>query len=228
MRKVFVYAGTENLYRQMSVALTSLMQNTVPDRVYFLTEDDSFPYPLPDCVRVLNVSNQTYFNPDGPNYKNRLTYMTLIRTALAKLLPDEERVLYMDVDTIVDGDISELFSLDMDGFLFGAVREPAKSNKIFTYHNAGVLLMNLELIRKTGRDDEMIDHLNRYPIELMDQDVLNLYCQGRIRTIGPEYNSTIYTEVVQKPKIYHYPGVTDWTDKWAYKKYEKQTQFNWR
>ena len=221
-RKVAVYAGTRNLYQKMVPALNSLLTNNQMDRVYFLIEDDEFPLVIPDVVQCINVRNQQYFKADSPNYDSKFTYMTLMRNVLSKILPDEDRVLYLDVDTIVDGDISDLFSMNMDGFCYAGVKEPGKCRDIFTYVNAGVLVCNLKYIRELGRDDEMIELLNRHKFQWPDQEVLNLICQGRIKPIGSEYNSNNFVEKCYMPKIIHYASVKDWTNEYEYRKYAKE------
>ncbi|MDR0715759.1 MAG: hypothetical protein LBF25_03265, partial [Puniceicoccales bacterium] len=61
------------------------------------------------------------------------------------------------------------------------------------YINSGVLLMNLNLIRKDGLSEKLVSTL-KYGIEgkrsfkFPDQDVLNKVCFGRIKFLGPKYN----------------------------------------
>ena len=122
MDKVAVYSGTKNVYPQMYTALKSLLINNDMDRVYLLIETDTFPYPTPDCVKLINVSNQIFFPEDGANATSRWTYMDMLRCCLGMILPPEEEcVLWFDIDTIVDADISELFRLDMTVYYFEGV-----------------------------------------------------------------------------------------------------------
>ena len=65
--KAAAYTGTRNLYSGMVPAVKSLLAHSDVEKVYLLIEDDEFPYYLPDCVETVNVSNQTYFRPGGPN-----------------------------------------------------------------------------------------------------------------------------------------------------------------
>lgn len=218
--KTVVYAGTENLYDAMRVSCASLLDNNQIDRVYFLIEHDSFPYAMPDNVKTINVSKQTYFPPEGMNYKTRWTYMSLLRCALTKFLPHNKRVLWLDCDTITDGDISELFSLDMGRNYFAGVREPDKSHGR-TYINAGVLLMNLEQIRKDRLDDRLIDILNRNRYALPDQDAINEFAQGKIIPISGKYNVSPFTEQSDVKIIHHFAANMYFRSKELYKKYER-------
>ena len=221
MDKVAVYAGTRNVYEQMYVSLKSLLINTQMDRVYLLIEDDEYPFPLPKNVITINITDQQYFIPGTPNFNNPWTYMAMIKCALGDLLPDDEkRVLWLDVDTIVDEDISDLFAIDMNGYYYAGAIEPAKSKDIFRYVNVGVLYCNLELLRAMAKEQEMIAFMNVCKFGWVDQEVINLFCQGRIRVIESIYNANTFTIGCLRPKIIHYAARTDYMNDWAYKKYE--------
>ena len=74
--------------------------------------------------------------------------MVLMRAALSKVLPDEDVVLSLDVDTIVDKDISELWDLNIDHYYIAAAREPYKSSGSRVYINMGIALLNLKKWRE--------------------------------------------------------------------------------
>lgn len=219
MRKVAVYAGTRNLYKAMQTVVHSLLANNKMDKVYLLIEDDSFPYPMPGNVETVNVLHQTYFPVNGANFTARWSYMAMMRCALAKVLPDEKRVLWLDCDTIVDADISEVFNLCMERTLFAGVKEEAKSRNGFTYLNSGVLLMNLDYIREIKHDDRMINLLNTHPMELPDQDTINMLSQGYIYDMDSKYNACPFTKECPNPKIYHFAGRPVFDNDPVYKKY---------
>lgn len=221
-RRVVVYAATRNLYKQMYIAMKSLLANNEIDAVWLLIEDNEFPYELPENVYYMNVSKQRFFPAYGANSKTKFTYMSLLRCALTKLFPKEKKMLWLDVDTIVNDDICDLFELNMEECCYAGVIEPKKCIDIFRYINAGVLFANLEYLRKTGRDDEIIEHLNRFYLNWPDQEAINIYCQGKMRFVGNEYNSNSFTGIALKPKIWHYAAIKDWTDCALYKKYEKE------
>ena len=220
MDKVAVYAGTRNLYEQMFVCLKSLLANTRMDRVYLLIEDDEFPYALPDVCRIMNVSEQQFFPSGSPNFNTPWSYMSLMRCVLGYILPDEEhRVLWLDCDTIVNDDISDLFEIDMAGSFYAGAMEPDKSRGIFVYINAGVMLCNLDLLRESAKEFELASYLNSFRLRWADQDTINLLCQGHIRVIGSEYNQNAFTLPCTRPKVIHYAAVKDFQKDWAYQRY---------
>lgn len=212
--KAAVYCGTRAVYDDMVTACKSLLVNAPADRVFFLIEDPVFPAPLPPAVTCIDVSGQTFFPEDGPNYHTRWTWMTLMRCALAKILPEDlDTVLYLDTDTIVDGDVSGLWDLDLEPWYFAGVREPGKSRPDFLYVNAGVALYNLRELRESGMADRLIAALNALRWPFPDQDALNTLCQGRIRTLPAEYNVCDWTDpFCEKPKILHYAARHDWRE----------------
>ena len=209
MRKVAVYAGTRQVYGQMAASCKSLLKHTHMDRVWLLIEDDVFPEPLPDVIQTINVSERhlLWFNTDGPNYKTQWTYMSLIRLALPALLGRETKVLWLDVDTIVEQDISELWDIPMDSYYAAMVEEPVRSKFPFTYYNAGVMLMNLAKLRMDDTWRKWIYHVNTTTYTAPDQDVINIFCQGEILTLPPELNDAGHiTQSTEDPYIRHYAG----------------------
>lgn len=207
--KAAVYTGTRNLYKSMIPAIKSLLVNSDVERIYIGIEDAAFPYELPSLCEVIDLSGQTIFAKDGANANSRYTYMAMMRVALAKILPEDlNRVLSLDVDTIVDKDISELWGLPIDDCYFAASHEWHKAQKGYLYCNVGVSLFNLEKMRD-GKADELICVLNKIKLEYLEQDAMNMLCQGHIYDMPPEYNSNYYTEHVQEPKIIHHIGRND-------------------
>ena len=223
MRKVVGYAGTRNVYHNMAVAAKSLLSHTRVDRVWFLIEDDAFPEELPEVIRCKNMSGQPYF-PDGPNTRKRWSYMSLLRLALPEILPEEDRVLWLDIDTIVHTDITDLMETDLDGCYVAAVEEPIRSKDPFLYYNAGVMVMDLKKLRD-GMADLLIRYVNRVDMRFPDQDVINLLCQGRIKPVSPYWNSNIWIVEVSDPGITHFAADRKYEQHRLWQKYE---QMEWR
>ena len=227
MKRVAVYAGTRNTYGMMAAAAKSLLAHTHMDTVYFLIEDDAFPEPLPDVIRTWNVAEATmdgrhWFYRDGPNYNSQWTWMSLLRLALPGIFQKEARVLWLDVDTIVEQDVGEIFDRDLAGNYVAMVEEPVRSKYPFVYYNAGVMLMDLARLREDRIWKKCIDLVNREPFTAKDQDVINLICQGEILTLGPEWNCAGHiTQNAEDPYIRHYAGSLRPSGAAAFARYEK-------
>ena len=209
MKKAAAYCMTRNLYYKAIPSIKSLLINGKPDVVYLIIEDDEFPLKHKK-LKVINMKDQPFFKPYGPNYGSHFTYMAMMRTALFKILK-EHRVLSLDADTIVDGDISYLWNLPLDDYYLAAGHEPHKTRSDFLAINAGVVVFNLKNMRD-GKGDQIIDALNRQPYAFLEQDAINEFCQGSIYDFEPEYNVHSWSVPTDKtPVIRHYAGYMDWS-----------------
>lgn len=215
--KAAVYCGTRNLYADMLPAIKALLINSDVEKIYLLIEDDIFPYYLPNCVECINVSEQTYFDHDGPNYRNGWTYMVLMRAALHRVFPDLDKIVSLDVDTIAAKDVSGLWDYDIEDYYLAGCKEPHKSRGSL-YINAGVMVMNLAKLRD-GKGDEIIEALNTRRFPFNEQDCINELCQGGILEISSDYNANAYTIPTSTPKMVHFAAIPQWKDAPLVKQY---------
>lgn len=214
MSRVAVYTGSRNLYPDMVPAVKSMIRNGHPDKIYLLIEDDQFSEWLPDIVETINVSDQKFFRPDGPNMRSKFTYLAMMRAALSEVLPqDIDKVLSLDCDTLIVGDITELWERDLDGYYFSASIEPHRTRWDTLYTNTGVALYNLKMLRETGKALEVIQELNTNVYPWVEQDVFNYLCQGHILPMPSEYNANDWTLSTNKVSIKHYAGISCWAGK---------------
>lgn len=108
------------------------------------------------------------------------------RLWLAKHLPLEDRCLYLDSDTMVRGDLSDLYSTDLNGKSYGMVM-----GCIPEYgYNSGVILMNLKKLRDDNKWDKLNEHLAKYARTyfLPDQTVINRFYKDDIFELPLKYN----------------------------------------
>ena len=121
------------------------------------------------------------------------------RLAAHLLLPEHlDRILYLDPDIVVINPIHDFYWMDFEDCLFVAaeheytVKFTRTINKLRLgtpnakgYFNTGVLLMNLELIRKEVRLEDIYKFIeeNRYKLILPDQDVLNALYWNKIKPV---------------------------------------------
>ena len=130
----------------------------------------------------------------------RYTEAASLRLLLPELLPDLDRVLYLDCDIIVRQDLAKLWSeTDLGDNYLGAVYEAAIEGQAerfralgcdpAKYFNSGFLLMNLEQMRKEKVSERLLEACRVPYLEFPDQDALNQVCQGRVLPLSPLYNS---------------------------------------
>lgn len=133
---------------------------------------------------------------------------TYYRFLIQGLLPFYDKVLYLDSDLVVEGDISELFSSDLGDDLLAAVhdidflgnlnlddgarmrysKEVLRLDDPYGYFQAGVLLLNTRALRELCTVGEWLEAVSNSKFIYDDQDVLNSRCQGRVRYLDYRWN----------------------------------------
>lgn len=215
---VVVYSATRNLYPYLRDAIASLLEYNSPRRIIILAEDDTIPEVPFAGVEVINVSNQEYFPTDSANYNGAFTYMSMMRLLYTELLPDESKVLQLDVDTVVCDSLLPIWDIDLTGKWFAAVPEYRGTYKPFgdylPYFNVGVMVLNLDQIRADHIIPVMIAELNRKRYWCTEQDVWNLYAvdAGKAAMLDVRFNETKFTGTTDKPAVVHFAGIKNWYD----------------
>lgn len=143
-----------------------------------------------------------------------------------ELFSGYERMLYLDCDTLVLADISKLFDEDLEGKVLGAVTEYSFrykaycQNPIFIdnkpysirgycenivgvpslddYFNAGVLLIDMEQLRRMTTIREMAEALTQNYFFMNDQDVFNHLVKGDFMHLDVVWNYLIFYEYIRK------------------------------
>lgn len=133
---------------------------------------------------------------------------TYYRLLMQDIFLDWGKMLYLDSDMVVLRDIAELYDVDVDGYLLAACRDAdtaglyngydpsrkAYTDKVlklsdpYAYFQAGTILFNLDLFRKTFDVDDMIGLAAQGHWKLLDQDVLNVLAQGCVRHVPMKWN----------------------------------------
>ena len=140
---------------------------------------------------------------------SHITIATYYRFFIPKIIPDYDKVVYLDSDLVLEGDVAELYNQDLRGKLLAGVHDPYPSffqdktdfadyvrrtlglADIGNYFNAGVLLMNIRRMVAEGFTDKCLEcmmHL-RDELKFQDQCVLNALCANDDFTLLPDrYN----------------------------------------
>ena len=208
MKKYACYCMTRNIYHKVIPSLRSLLANSSVDRVFLVAEDDDIGFPVPEEVSIINMADQKFFPPDGPNYHCGWTYMVMMRVALCHILPEIDRVLALDLDTIVAENIDEIWDTPMgDRYYAGAAEVSCSQETLFA--NGGVILWNLRKMRD-GMADRIIDELNHVWYGWPEQECMNKLCKGQIYELNSAYNACRFTKPTKHPKIYHFAAIRRW------------------
>jgi FkbM family methyltransferase len=236
-------AATPNYLRHVGTMLHSMLSHTSrrPLRVSLLHEQ---PLPPDDLERLRQVverqgaSLRTVAVPAAlmegfPGTRN-FPSMVWLRVLLPTLLPDADRVLYLDADVIVTDDLAPLWDTELDDHLFGAVTNPCYPglpppaalglSRPEHYLNSGVLLLNLGRMRAEGCIDQLRDFATAHPDNpCPEQDALSALYHDRCLLLHPRWNvqaicyerpagrlpfpSGQAAEALGRPAVVHFSGI---------------------
>jgi lipopolysaccharide biosynthesis glycosyltransferase len=199
----------EPYVRHCAVMLRSLLQHARDGslQIEYLHGDDTSSYGRRLIARMVEMEGaEIRFRrvPDalvkGFPVKGFTRKATWYRVLLDELLPESRRVLYLDVDLMVCGSLAELWSTDLQDNLVGAVTNvPELHERAYVerpelggdpYFNAGVLLLDLDGIRREGAG-ERLRRLAREEggrLRWRDQDALNEVLHDRRGELHPRWN----------------------------------------
>lgn len=149
-------------------------------------------------IHFIKVNNSDFNKFHLSNHVSLATYYRLI---VSDLLPlNVSRVLYLDCDLLISKDISHLYELEIGNFELAAAPDYlSKYPKHFknlmsfgnhTYFNAGVLILNLDKMRKNKSACQLMKIASEYGSQLKywDQDVLNMYYHSNYKLLAKQYN----------------------------------------
>lgn len=196
---------------------------------------------------------------------NHLSIETVYRLFIPEILQQYDKVLYLDCDLVVHSDIAELYKTDIDGYTLGAA--PDAYTEVAIEHiekvlkipyesafNAGVLLINTKKFIQDKVKEKCFDLLNKdwnrekRQYIYMDQDVLNIVCNGKVRFFSMEWDfqwgcmkfATLepigafaeeYKQAQENYKIIHFSGgekpweYPELCGAWVYWQYARQSIF---
>lgn len=204
-----------------------------------------------DSIKELSTlnserSNLHFIQIDDRKLKNVPITLFYSKEAYVRLfahlyLPEEiERILWLDSDVIVNGEIGEFYRQSFDGKMYVAYKDPIQGDSSekkadlgmpddAVYINSGVLLMNLGEIRVRILDEDITNYIRDYydKIKFVDQDVFNGLLYDCIKVIDSEdYTYNYFVSritrrnrhmVYQNARIIHYAmGSKPWKKGFVY------------
>lgn len=209
------FATDDNYLPFLEVALRSLIANASKEYTYNIhilntglkaenkkaignLQDDNF--------RIIFEDISNCVEPIKSKLKNvyHFSLITYYRLFIEKLFPQYDKVLYLDCDIVVLGDISKLYHTNLNGNLVGAIQEQViNSNETFKeyalcgvgivpekYFNAGILVMNLKKFRQERICEQFMFLLDTYNFDVVDPDqaYLNVLCKDKVKYLPNGWN----------------------------------------
>ena len=206
-QKVAIAYGLNNQYTYPTiVSMTSILENSyshtyyifylLVDKATFKEENKKKLMNLEDkyerCeVYILEISRESIKNANTKRYPLAAYY----RLLLSDLIPDLNRIIYLDGDTIIYTDLSEMYNLEMGnnvmlGFVDNSYQKAEEFGiRTYKYIVSGVLLINLKTIRRENISSKFFEFIDKYQDKLTqeDQTVINIVLHGRIDFLPPKY-----------------------------------------
>ena len=206
-----VFAVDDRYIPFLAVAIESLVEHSSKDNYYLIkilhTDVSSENKKKIEKYKADNISIEFVdLNYYLQKVKDKLytrdyyTNTTYFRLFLPELYPQYNKVLYLDSDIVILDDIANLYNINMgDNLVAAAPDDIIQSNKVFQdyvekvvgvsdykhYFNAGVLLMNLDQLRKFNFQEKFVYLLSTIKFSVaQDQDYLNRLCKGRVKLLS--------------------------------------------
>lgn len=227
------YACDDAFMKFTIISIRSMLENASPDRFYrfhILFTDVSERSRR--VAKELERENAEIIFEDVTSYltaiekklplRDYYSKTTYYRLFIADMFPQYDKAIYIDSDTVVLGDISELYDTDLKDNYVGAVTERVMTDvdvygryveqvlgiDRYAYFNAGLLLLNCKQFRKNDLLKKFGDLLSVYNfVVTQDEDYLNLMCKDRVLHLDRKWNTEILPQFEIDPAkvaIFHY------------------------
>jgi len=227
------YACDDRFVKFTIVSLRSMIQNASKDhryQVYILHTDITDI--MQEEVRKLETDHFSILFSDVTDYLHSISEKlpvrdyysktTYYRLFIAEMFPQYDKAIYIDSDTVVQGDISKLYLTDIGDAWVGACHEQAmvQVNEYGTYvekvmgisrynfFNAGMILINCHQFRVHFVLDKFIQLLHTYNfVVTQDEDYLNLICKDHVYWLDQRWNTEIFGQIpypIAEANVLHY------------------------
>ena len=143
-------------------------------------------------INLINIKNFKFKNAWlSGHIKTIVAYYRLI---ISDLLPNIDKIIYLDSDTLIFKDLKEMYDINMDNYYYKGFLDVSKDpllSKNDNYICSGVLLINLENIRKNNIVNKMYEYMikikNNKNLVFHDQTIINGVCSEKIGILPPKF-----------------------------------------
>lgn len=241
------FSADDNYMPLLEVAVKSIKDNSSDNHVYDLYilntglkdcnkellrgyEKKNIRFYFTDVSSEIDSIN----NEDNLRLRDYYSKTIYYRLFIPKLFPEIKKAIYLDADVVLVEDIANLYDIDLSDNMVGAVMDEVVANEqsfrdysrvslglrdYTRYFNSGVLLMNLEELRKVELEKTFFFVFNQYDFKTIapDQDFLNVICKDKVLYLdagwdkmpieNPEFNEKdlhlIHYNMFEKPCYYN-------------------------
>lgn len=238
----FATDNENNYLQHLGVAIASILKNTQTKKtidIYLLNSGKIKKKDIKKIKQVTKIKENVNLYPvkiDKQIFDNffmlpnsHFALATYYRFIIPSMLNNLSKLIYLDCDLVVKDDIENLYNIDLDDYYVAGVQDligrcnqqRLKLDKTNYYINAGVLLMNLEKMRKEDVSNKLIKCSIEKKDEIywLDQDILNIVMEGKIKYLDlawnlqyfypgekVDYEPEVFKKALENPKIIHFIG----------------------
>ena len=222
-----------------SVTIASILYNLPQNRdIYFhvITEDmsninkikiDNLKKIHNFDIEYLTVSCDELNLPKAP--QERVSNIAYARLKVSSLFPDLKKCIICDSDLVFDYNIEELFDMDIGNKAVAIAKDPLQRegknywwesfdiDEKYPYLNTGVILMDVEKIRKNELENKIFENygIYRFNLHFIDQDLFYLTLSEYNKILDDSWNflpniyysdNNLKSELSMKAKVFHFGG----------------------
>ena len=226
------FAVDDNYIPQLAVALRSLIDNSSGKNYYEINvlvdklSEDSRTAILDMqesnvSISFVSVTERLASICRALHIRDYYTNTTYYRFFIPEMFPQYDKGIYLDCDIVITCDIAKMYRYSLGSRLAGVITDEIISDiDVFAnysevvlgisrwdYFNAGIMLMNLDAMRKMHIEERFAQLLGERTFAVaQDQDYLNVLCQNNLRHLSKSWNKTPLPSSDPKkvPYIIHY------------------------
>lgn len=216
-----VFAADDGYVPMVTTTIRSMLDNADPTRFYdvvvltsnitgehqelmrdcLIGESDNVMLRFHDVSSVMNEFDLATNNA-------HIGIETYYRFIIQHVMPEYKKVLYLDSDLVIEGDVAKLYDIELGDNLLAATRDVDYLGNLnmndgwrleytktklgmkdpYAYFQAGVLLLNIAEMRKAYSTRQWLEFASVRDFIFDDQDVLNAHCQGRVVYLDQAWN----------------------------------------
>ena len=213
INRIHIAISVDNNYIYPCIVyLTSLLNNRGKSTFYnihILTNNNITKESMNKMNKIIdqfgkNSAVLEYYNLEG-DFKGATTknfpLINYYRISLPSILPNVDKIIYSDLDTINLEDLTEMYNIELKDniyfcgtldftFMINEIKKLGiKTNK---YINAGIMLISLKAIRNDGIERKMREFISSHYLPCADQTAINAVCSNNIQILPYKYSIFAY------------------------------------
>lgn len=196
-----VFITDEKYVMPTTVAITSILENKKKSTSYhFYILGNTLSSTSKSIINKLKTDDTEITIIDSAkelNFKSganaHVSKTACLKFYLPEILENLDKVLYLDSDIIVQKDLTDLYETNICDYYLASCLDALATSVSYDnrYFNSGVMLLNLEKMRKDNIPNKLIEYKLTKNNTFMDQDAFNNVCKTSIKILPSRYNFLI-------------------------------------